>query len=52
MLGKVTREAGNSTSVRGTLAQMSVMDLLQTLENGRKSCRLVLTQRRRSGAKW
>jgi CheY-like chemotaxis protein len=42
-LGKATREAANSASVRGTLAQMSVVDLLQTLENGRKSCRLVLT---------
>ena len=44
ILGKTTREADNSDNVRGTLAQMSVVDLLQTLENGRKSCRLVLTQ--------
>jgi DNA-binding response OmpR family regulator len=42
-LSKATREAANSTSVRGTLAQMSVVDLLQTLDIGRKSCRLVLT---------
>jgi DNA-binding response OmpR family regulator len=42
-LGKATREGANSTSVRGTLAQMSVVDLLQTLDMGRKSCSLVLT---------
>jgi hypothetical protein len=41
-LGKATREGANSTSVRGTLAQMSVVDLLQTLDMGRKSCSLVL----------
>ncbi len=44
VLGKATREAGDSTSVRGTLAQMSVMDLLQTLDIGRKSCILALTR--------
>ncbi len=43
-LGKATREAAESTSVRGTLAQMSVVDLLQTLDIGRKSCSLVLTR--------
>ena len=43
-LGKATREAADSTSVRGTLAQMSVVDLLQTLDIGRKSCSLVLTR--------
>jgi CheY-like chemotaxis protein len=42
-LNKATREAADSTSVRGTLAQMSVVDLLQTLDIGRKTCRLVLT---------
>lgn len=42
-LAKATREGANSSSVRGTLAQMSVVDLLQTLDIGRKSCRLVLT---------
>lgn len=42
-LSKATREAVDSTSVRGTLAQMSVVDLLQTLDIGRKSCGLVLT---------
>ena len=43
-LGKATRDAADSTSVRGTLAQMSVVDLLQTLDIGRKSCSLVLTR--------
>jgi DNA-binding response OmpR family regulator len=42
-VSKATREGANSTSVRGTLAQMSVVDLLQTLDIGRKTCRLVLT---------
>jgi CheY-like chemotaxis protein len=42
-INKATREAADSTSVRGTLAQMSVVDLLQTLDIGRKTCRLVLT---------
>jgi CheY-like chemotaxis protein len=42
-LSKATREAADSTSVRGTLAQMSVVDLLQTLDIGRKTCSLVLT---------
>ncbi len=41
-ISKATREATNSTSVRGTLAQMSVVDLLQTLDIGRKTCRLAL----------
>jgi DNA-binding response OmpR family regulator len=44
VLGKATRDAADSTSVRGTLAQMSVVDLLQTLDIGRKSCSLVLTR--------
>jgi CheY-like chemotaxis protein len=44
VLGKATREAADSTSVRGTLSQMSVVDLLQTLDIGRKSCSLVLTR--------
>ena len=43
-LSKATREAAESTSVRGTLTQMSVVDLLQTLDIGRKSCSLVLTR--------
>ena len=44
VLSKATREAADSTSVRGTLAQMSVVDLLQTLDIGRKSCSLELTR--------
>jgi CheY-like chemotaxis protein len=44
VLSKVTQDAADSTSVRGTLAQMSVVDLLQTLDIGRKSCSLVLTR--------
>jgi DNA-binding response OmpR family regulator len=43
-LGKVTRAASDSSSVRGTLSQMSVVDLLQTLDIGRKTCSLTLTQ--------
>jgi hypothetical protein len=42
-LSKAAREGADSTSVRGTLSQMSVVDLLQTLDIGRKSCRLELT---------
>ncbi len=43
-LSKATREGNSSTNVRGTLAQMSVVDLLQTLDMGRKSCRLLLSR--------
>lgn len=42
-LSKAASNAPDSTSVRGTLAQMSVVDLVQTLDIGRKTCRLVLT---------
>ena len=42
-LSKATRDAANSTSVRGTLSQMSVIDLLQTIDMGRKNCRLKLS---------
>jgi len=42
-VSKAMSEGANSTSVRGTLAQMSVIDLLQTLDMGRKSCRLRLS---------
>ena len=41
-LERMTR-SGEGNSVRGTLAQMSVTDLVQSLEMGRKSCRLALT---------
>jgi CheY-like chemotaxis protein len=41
-LERMTRSPGGD-SVRGTLAQMSVTDLVQSLEMGRKSCCLTLT---------
>ena len=41
-LERMTRSVGGN-SVRGTLAQMSVTDLVQSLEMGRKSCCLALT---------
>ena len=41
-LERLTRSVGGN-SVRGTLAQMSVTDLVQSLEMGRKSCCLALT---------
>jgi CheY-like chemotaxis protein len=41
-LERMTRSDGGD-SVRGTLAQMSVTDLVQSLEMGRKSCCLSLT---------
>jgi len=41
-LERMTRSGGGN-SVRGTLAQMSVTDLVQSLEMGRKSCCLSLT---------
>jgi CheY-like chemotaxis protein len=48
-LGKATREAADSTSVRGTLSQMSVVDLVQSLDIGRKTCRLGLSREGRQG---
>jgi CheY-like chemotaxis protein len=44
VLAKASRESKDSSSFRGTLAQMSVVDLVQTLDIGRKSCRLVLSR--------
>jgi DNA-binding response OmpR family regulator len=41
-LEKMAREAPGESTVRGNLAQMSCMDLLQSLEMGRKSCSLLL----------
>lgn len=46
-LSKATREAADSTSVRGTLSQMSVVDLMQSLDMGRKTCRLSLSRQGR-----
>jgi DNA-binding response OmpR family regulator len=42
-LEKMAREAPGESTVRGNLSQMSCMDLLQSLEMGRKSCSLLLT---------
>lgn len=42
-LEKMAREAPGESVVRGNLAQMNVMDLLQSLEMGHKTCELVLT---------
>jgi CheY-like chemotaxis protein len=42
-LSRQPQPAPESSSVRGTLAQMSVTDLLQTLDIGRKSCRLIIS---------
>ncbi len=42
-LEKLTQEStGSGSKVRGSLAQMNVIDLLQSLEMGRKSCALSL----------
>ena len=40
---KLTREAAGESTVRGNLVQMSCLDLLQSLEMGRKSCSLAIT---------
>lgn len=42
-LEKMAREAPGEGTVRGSLAQMNVMDLLQSLEMGHKTCALVLS---------
>ncbi len=44
-LEKMAREAPTASdgTLRGTLAQMSIMDLLQSLEMGHKNCELILT---------
>ena len=43
-LEKMAREAGSGDStLNGSLAQMNVIDLLQSLELGRKNCALTLT---------
>ncbi|MFB3917240.1 MAG: response regulator [Terriglobales bacterium] len=43
-LEKMAREAPGESVVRGSLAQMSVIDLLQSLELGRKTCSLTLSR--------
>jgi CheY-like chemotaxis protein len=42
-LEKMAREAPGDSVLRGTLAQMNVLDLLQSLDMGRKTCALILT---------
>ncbi|HWR36496.1 MAG TPA: DUF4388 domain-containing protein [Clostridia bacterium] len=42
-LEKMAREAPGESTLRGTLAQMNVIDLLQSLELGRKTCLLSFT---------
>ncbi|SRR6266481_8403364 len=41
-LEKMAREAPGESVLRGSLAQMNVMDLLQSLDMGRKTCTLTL----------
>jgi DNA-binding response OmpR family regulator len=42
-LEKMTKTAPSDGVLRGNLAQMNVIDLVQSLEMGRKSCQLTLT---------
>jgi CheY-like chemotaxis protein len=42
-LEKMSKSSSSDGIVRGSLAQMNVIDLVQSLEMGRKSCRLTLT---------
>jgi DNA-binding response OmpR family regulator len=42
-LEKMAREAPGESVLRGSLAQMNVLDLLQSLDMGRKTCSLSLT---------
>ena len=43
-LEKLARAASKDGVVRGSLAQMNVIDLVQSLEMGRKSCMLTMTR--------
>jgi CheY-like chemotaxis protein len=43
-LEKMAREAPGDGQLRGSLAQMNVVDLLQSLEMGRKTCALTLSR--------
>jgi DNA-binding response OmpR family regulator len=47
-LEKMAREAPADGQLRGSLAQMNVMDLLQSLEMGHKTCALTLLRDRES----
>jgi hypothetical protein len=42
-LEKMAREAPGESVLRGSLAQMNVMDLLQSLDMGHKTCALTLS---------
>src|SRR5207244_6346460 len=42
-LEKLAKSAASDGTVRGNLSQMNVIDLVQSLEMGRKSCRLTMT---------
>jgi len=42
-LEKMAREAPGESTLRGSLAQMNIMDLFQSLEMGHKSCKLTLS---------
>src|SRR5437588_3381660 len=42
-LEKMAKEAPGESVLRGSLAQMNVLDLLQSLDMGRKTCALTLT---------
>ena len=42
-LEKMARDTSSDGTLRGSLAQMNCMDLLQSLEMGRKTCALALT---------
>ena len=42
-LEKMAREAPGESVLRGSLAQMNALDLLQSLDMGRKTCELTLT---------
>ena len=42
-LEKMAREAPGESMLRGSLAQMNIMDLFQSLEMGHKTCALTLT---------
>jgi len=43
-LEKMAKAAPSDGVLRGSLAQMNVIDLMQSLEMGRKSCKLALSQ--------
>lgn len=47
-LEKMARAAEGQSTVRGSLAQMNSIDLIQSLELGRKTCRLLLSSNGRS----